>query len=981
MTRTHTIHILLLTSCFLLAQSIQTSVVIPGNQPSPSFSFPLHAQVTGPTTRTLYVGAATQGGQEFAIAGISTIKGDAFTALAPKTITLNDVKDQPNPLFNAPIAQLTLMTTDGFDPSEHLIALAESTPSTIYFFDRAQKALHSIKVPDTTKRETSGIVAVAASSQSCIFAAVKPAGQNSSFGAPGSGIALAFFGKMLPPKEDDSKKSKQPLRRTIRSKKDSSAPENNTTSESTPEKMSPDTKATQANTKVAQSDTKAISTTKATQSGTKNASSDSKKSSSEVLAETLEKIESALHLRSSAALALDRYSAKLRLGDTQAPIIINNNAVVMHWSPLLSRLFIGLQVEPGQAEGAVALITIHIGNEKDKYALTIDSIAPNTAFADNNNQIVGAIGSPTSIYEIKTVTTSTSLPYLIVRGGNGNSAATRNTVYALPLVNDRKDASTIGTIAATNSENNSVPATTPETMTTSNHPAAQVGGGLIIPGDISELSTQGDTVFASTTQGLFYSQALFDLNGKIKRWTQWQRYAGITNDLSNAIINTSQGGVITLTSTNNNTETVVSRTEWGKGTPEKTAPLITAIKSVEQIIDFPALSTPGLDHISIIATTYNSTLSLAQTGTVSNGGDSLSIQPTEGAVTHTTFTQGIITENLGASGEPAVVTLTGGILADISPITHVALARTPESSSGWIFVGGDRGLAVLSTPTHHGWTSLESGFKGLIEDMSFKMVGNYSYIKKLVIDGNFLYVLTDTSLDRIALTNSTFIPNEFEATRLAEVGQASFTQPNTFFNDLVVSDKLALIATQRGLFRVGNDRDITTALNAHKLDWTPVSIPDNFAGPIAHLYATSSTGRMQDSAKNGTDGHLYVLVSDRGRNRAQLNRFAIASVETDGITENTIQPLPDSFRSLAKIAKNKSYYTNFGEFRDVFGTDGAVAFHARGKEVIIVTNMQAVPNLFVNTGIQIGDNIPSLILNSASGTWFIGNEGGIHTNE
>jgi hypothetical protein len=294
--------------------------------------------------------------------------------------------------------------------------------------------------------------------------------------------------------------------------------------------------------------------------------------------------------------------------------------------------------------------------------------------------------------------------------------------------------------------------------------------------------------------------------------------------------------------------------------------------------------------------------------------------------------------------------------------------------------------------------------------MSFKVLGSYSLVKKLVHDGEFLYVLTDNQLDRISLTATALNPITFSATTLARADLPPFNNTGaTFFNDLLVSEKLALVASYNGLWRVGTGADIRTASNSHDAAWVSVSVAQNFAGPVTQLYARSTTGQAQDVAKDGTDGQLYVLSADRSRNRAQLNRFAISEVTTSDVTQNTVQAFPDFFTETKTTPTMgvPAYFANFGEFRDTFATEGALNFHARSQEISIASNLKLMANyttigamntvtvnevrsgfpflgvrsLLTPSGIEGGHDAPFLTLNSALGTWIIGNEYGIRTLE
>lgn len=710
------------------------------------------------------------------------------------------------------------------------------------------------------------------------------------------------------------------------------------------------------------------------------------------------------------ALPLDITTPAFNIGAGSLTAI--NQNCVFFWHLRLNRLFIGLPITTG-SNGGLALAMAYVGSNRQ---LILQKIVPDTVFADAiDNKIIGSPAANTSlaVLEIKGLYTSTALDYLIVRTG----APTDNTVYALPLVTKNDNSALWGTIAANNAPvidlfTNALfrylesPAQEPGQMTTSTDLAAVVGGGpLLKDGTITELATSGDAVFATLdgNGGIYYSQALFDDTGKIKRWTTWQPYAGITGPQIGMQFDNLSGSVTSLATTS--TDATARRTLWGSGSPEISAPLYSIIGPVQGLFDFPP-ATPGLDNITVLAATYSDQVTYAQTGTI-NGDGVITPTPSMGYSSQT-FEAGAIDTNLGSGGLPTVVIMRGGALETISPILQTTIARSTEA--GWIFAAGHKGLAVLSNSDNAGFDTLGAGFTGLAAGMSFKVLGTYSFVKKLAYDGNFLYVLTDNQLDRILLTAATLDPATFSPTTLARADQAPFNSAGTtFFNDIVVSDALALLATYNGLWRVGSGTDIRTATNAQELAWTGIPIPENFAGPITQLYARSATGLAQDVAKDNADGQLYVLSADRSRNRGQINRFTIAPVTTDGVSANTIQSFPDFFTDTKTTPTTgvPSYFANLGELRENFATEGALHLHARSQENGVASNLKLMANMttigimntitvtevrsgfpflgarssLIPSGIEAGKDKASLVFNSALGTWMIGNEHGIRTLE
>ena len=301
--------------------------------------------------------------------------------------------------------------------------------------------------------------------------------------------------------------------------------------------------------------------------------------------------------------------------------------------------------------------------------------------------------------------TSTGCSYLIVQGGNGAPSTTTQTVYALPLVSGQLQNSAIqGVIADKTQAPNAipvagqpnfgggftVPATTPEGMTTISDDAARVGAGPIGYGTITDMFVRGDTVFvtiftptAPAYPGIFYSQAMFNANGGILGWTAWQRAAGsidqntgLVDQVYAATFDT-HGDFTMITGTSVNALTTVKRTVWGTddndnllgGTTSSAAvglvQMISAIlpqsqAGVQGLVSLPPI-TPGLSNISMLVATGLNTVTMVQTGSLISG--NLIFSNGDFKTNSLSFNNGTITENLPVGGATTlVVTVSGGAL-------------------------------------------------------------------------------------------------------------------------------------------------------------------------------------------------------------------------------------------------------------------------------------------------------------------------------
>jgi hypothetical protein len=939
----------------LFSNSLQATQTLSGDRSAAAgttFSFPIQANVSSPDGSSYYVAAHPSVGNplDFTVSRIY-FDGTQFVPLTPEFVDLNNVQGVADPLYNKHIMHMGLLS--GLEDRvvnssrvEHPIVVTTQDPTSVYvidtFFKRNGGAVESaLGIKDADGAVTSGIVGLGNMSNVYAIAAAKP-NAGGSFGGAGSGLGVIYL---------DSKTT------------------------------------TTDNTKV--------TTRVFTQIGT---------------------------------LPLDISSSILKIQNDAASF---SNTVCMHWDESLALLYIGLQVTAGGSAGdgcrAVAVLS-----EPAPQQYLLRSIAGAEVFtAGQQNEIIGAINpsAQISIQRIKTMHTSTNFSYLIVQGGNGSASTTTQKVYALPLVSDTSNQANKGVIADKNEVPNLIkggfvsPATSPAEMTIASDIAAQVGGGSVPAGAVSDMFVRGDTVFvtvfdAAVNQlpGLFYSQAIFNTNGTIRAWTSWKRAAGSVDQTTGLVDKVfgatfdTHGDFTTITGTGVDALFTVKRTVWGTddkdgllgGTTQNDAlGLIQMISGqlpvenagVQGIVNLPP-ATPGLGRTSLLVITGFNKVCLVETGVVNAG--VLSFNYGDFFTNSVSYTNGTIEQNLPIATPTRVVSISGGALDNIGPITCAEIAADMSGSDAmaWLAVGGKGGLALLAATNGDGWnasTGLGPNFSGLMQGMRFVQVGDYSFVRKLLCDSNLLYVLTDKRLDVIDLISSNFASGTIVSYTLATLDAVGL-QNDDCFTDVIVSNKCAMLATSRGLLRVGNGQDIRQAKAPYDAVWTQVPLAQS-VGPVTQLFPVTSSGRVQDFA-TGSGSNVYALNAYVGSNSAQLARYAVAGVATSSIDNTTIEQILNSYANILKpgvpIQAPLVFYTGF---RDIFATDGAIFFNA------ISRNLQAEPfvNMVVgmyrgyqgnNVGtfqiplsISTASHITQIMRNVASGCWLVAGDFGLRVNE
>ncbi len=671
------------------------------------------------------------------------------------------------------------------------------------------------------------------------------------------------------------------------------------------------------------------------------------------------------------AAALDVTSSQLAIGSPLASI---GQVVDMAWSPQLRRLFIALRVEggPGLVDGARALAVGRIVINEQDHKFFIEQFAPASLFDGAADQIVGETGSGASVslHFVRSMFTSTAFSYLVVVGDVGLPADTKRRVYALPLTAS-ENASLQGTLADKDAQPQTLyasdgafveryitkPATTPAEATRSTEPAAQVGAGELPFGDIADVCVYGDTVFVSVEDpaagmgsdpdqipGIFYSQAIFNPNGTIKAWTQWQRAVATSARTINSGFDALGGGISFIERTSVHGGDIVRRTVWGEGSATEGQGLLNQFAlryfaepqgGVMGLFDLP-VSTPGLATVSLNIFVGSARIAIAQTGLLQ--GSTFEFLYGNAFANSHEYTNGTIDAVVNAP----IAGISGGVLDDLGPLCAAEVA-TDQTTNAWIFVGGINGLAVLSQADGAGFdpaTGPGDQLSNLTPGFSFKFVSGFSQILKLVADGQYLYVLTLDSLERIDLTQGNPGLGIVQATTIATVASTLITHEKGSFLDCIISGKLALVGTSVGLMRNGNGTDISTATTIADAAWTMITIPEG-AGPIVQLYPVTQSGRAQDiTASEG--GYFHALRGYYGKNQSQVNRFCVRALGlADDITDTTVEPLLDLF-----VKDVPSYFLNFGEFRNFFRTDGAYGLSALSKQFatpVCLTQLPALP--------------------------------------
>lgn len=946
-----------------LIQALQAANVIQGDssQPGITFNTPIQSVVYNNLWGVAAFGARIPGAKNFALSLFGHGKLRCLP-IASEKIKLDNKDDVESPLYDQAISSLAfvLRSTGAVGGMDKLLlsAYTSHTPSTVYLFDdlaneERTPVLSAKDIKDATgDHVTSGVIALCGGANSSVYAAVKN-NTGDDFGAVGSGIAL--------------------LTRTM----------------TTTTQAQGETHRENAFMQIDAEVTSSVSTDSATQ---------------------------------TRAAAFDGTMSIIKIGNNAT---ILNNAIDIHWDQNLNCLYVVTQVQagPDATDGACALVVGNIfrGSTEEGKAtselfqkLQFKRVAGDNAFKGTQDKIVGAIGANArvSLHKVRTLQTSTGLHYVVVLGGNGDAASTRRTVYALPIVNNASLLPLHGVLANKNApaydhyqksepyrflgRNFAYPAQSEGDLCTATDQSAMVGGGAVLWGDVTDMWVIADAVFVAVgaadsdqVPGIAVSRALFDESSKIVAWTEWQRVAGSVDAIYYAAMNSYSGMCLMLSGVTQQDLTVLKETSWETKSADGLSQLAEHINNtmlpeyggVFSVSDFP-VSTPGLAGISALIATGNKCLVLAQTGRVRNG----VLCPLLGQDAFDALTCAHATIPVDMpTAHTHVLIFEDGVLSQLGPVATTEIAS--NGARGWLFAGGVGGLAVLAGVDGASWSGcLGDGFTGLHAGAAFKKIGNYTFVRKLLSDDAFLYVLTDDRLDQIDLNASNFATGQLSVVTLASSNNSSLFTRTALLTDFIVSEKIALLGSSFGLFRVGNGVDIRQVKSEAEAQWTPVPL-DEGSLCVGMIQAISRTGRVQDCARTG--GMIHVLTAYQGNNRSQAYRFRINPVGGGHVDTHAVVPLGDFF-----VKDQPSYFVDFGGYRDWLFFDGAFFFYGTSRNQPQDPLLRLLPSA-VHSGQRFAasssTNIPlslqayasvmPMVRSSATGAWLLPGDFGLKINE
>jgi hypothetical protein len=572
------------------------------------------------------------------------------------------------------------------------------------------------------------------------------------------------------------------------------------------------------------------------------------------------------------------------------------SSIALYPSPVKSlQMYVGLDVTAGVDGQAVGLFTAQANQASGEVpaSMTFHAILPDlVASSDVQTPISAPALERVAVADVTTVITSTGLSYLVT---SRYDQTEEQSIYAMPMVTMADNADDNGKVAnfdsiaqqfkiigvtyrvqgfdevITDPEQINIQGTTPVVK------RLQVGAGsvpLAAGQFIEQLVAQGDAVYITiqdpfapgSTPGMFKSQALFDAQGRIQSWTPWQRVAGTDDQMLFAIKNRLTDATMYVSGASSDT---IQQTTWNNS--DELAAFITKAQAnlqkqnggIQAIIPFPT-TTEGFtalpdSKVSMLAATGNGAVVLAQTGHL--------VDETFQILTQTDETSIVLDSSLGLTIGSVVTAAFGSDFA----------------GNNWLFMAGEGGLAVLSKPNGSGFATLPNDAAAaylISEDQTCKTLGSFTFVKKIVNDGTYIYVMTQDAVYRFIAMPEKFRAEDPIDLEVVQVVTAGSLAAHAYCTDMLVTRDIIFLGTTAGLYSINAQEGIPGVV-------TPIAIPGGLSTvSCLQIISDNTFGFLPDTYRIS---NMYVLTIDYSLQQARLNRFAIENEVATPIQDQLLE--------------------------------------------------------------------------------------------
>lgn len=624
--------------------------------------------------------------------------------------------------------------------------------------------------------------------------------------------------------------------------------------------------------------------------------------------------------------------------------LLDGSSVSMVWSEELKRLFVGLTLKRTNAAANGGVVTVLVGRLDANGIMRFESLLPGATgglfpAGSLTQSVIGYAATNTDpdvtlgVSGMQVMKTSTGYYYLIMSVFYSDPVAPREIegIYAVPLNGPLYADGTavpenrIGTLAK---QNFSTGALASGNIPLADAPAVRVGGFFDDPAYPcitrcpNDFFVQGDTVYCSMGNsesrhvGVRATTAIFNDKGQVSGWTPARPVGLPLTRVACAALDWStdrwyalcedQGqkydpqNPVALSVTYN----TFLASSWTKQLLTELFPQaeggVYCVKSFDALYptfySSPAVSidgdSSGMEQTKIAALTV-----LVATGK----GKVALIQTGERDVFSDQFYP--VTNYTLSGPDQNIFFFNDEVLASCGALTSAAMSQTKQLAYGWLFVAGQRGVAVLRNPaTGLGYPALAGlqglsknvgAYPGAVGEHTFKLLtpstdpDAFKNMRALIASVSGLTLMTEQKIFGLTFDGTT--PNKFADAPATALGETLLTQApeNLFFNDLVIAQEPALflhvLATTQGLFVTKGAQDIR-AINFSQ--FTQISVDGQLGKDCMQLYYLSDK-----MGYDGTQGQLYVLVRDRAQVGAEVALYRYALNKNAAQARDLLKPV------------------------------------------------------------------------------------------
>jgi hypothetical protein len=566
---------------------------------------------------------------------------------------------------------------------------------------------------------------------------------------------------------------------------------------------------------------------------------------------------------------------------TSEPITINTSALIggngqpalASFGPaiklhnIMRRVYFTTEVEAGLAGVGAAIAQIFISNANKTFSMLFGPVIQENilASATSFDTVISAASNNTiRITEATGMLTSTNLSYMVIARDNGTGP---QQIYAVPLMTTgnytgmiadySSVTTTFGSLKPVFTNRYFTNVLTDANQISLSNPAVQnqicVGGYNNLPvntGNIQELYTVGDSVYiviandyaTGNAPGTYRSQAIFAEDGHIISWTPWTRVLGSDKQMAYSFVDYKSLTALYLAaitpSLTPEFKSIYQTTFTNTSNLSAFLNKAPGYSGIQGLFDFNQ-KTPGFNNeFSMMIATGFKKVTFAQTGTNNSGNCSALI----------------ITNN-------DVLEFEDDAIAEQTSIIAAEIAHD-SNNNHYIFAAGASGVCVYTNDsTGISWNGTLTNITDLDNNQTWKKVGDFKFVKKLIWDTNYIYIMTSNTIYRIALNPDKFTKEPTIDLDVEVFFEATDISNNTYFLDLIIDNGYCLLGTTQGLYQISG--------NIEK-----IGIPGGLPA-VSQLSVISPSTNLDPQRSFKALSNLYVLNNTFGTQQAKIYRFVI----------------------------------------------------------------------------------------------------------